>query len=318
MWKLRAGDNGIAQTNHRRHVSWGTTLLSGAVVAGLAAGCASTTKPAGTPTTTTATSSSTVATSPAPTSNTPSTSTTQPSLSTMSFAVYFLRGSYLGVARRTVPATAAVGVAALDALLRGPNSSEQAAGLSSAAPAGSRLLGLSVSSGMAKVDFDSAYAMAGSPSSELQRVAQVVFTLTQFPSVNRVSFEINGATPQEFGNGTVDLRRPLGRSDVLGALPAILVESPAVGDSLHGALQLRGMANVYEAQFRVQLIDGTGRVLVDHPVRASAGSGTWGTFDATFAFTASAKTVSTLRVYDVSMKDGSPIDEIDLHLTVGP
>jgi hypothetical protein len=97
-----------------------------------------------------------------------------------------------------------------------------------------------------------------------------------------------------------------------------LVENPAVGDALQGALHVSGMANVYEAQFRVKLIDGAGRVLVDQPVRASAGTGSWGTFDTTMRFAATSTTMSTLRVYDVSMKDGSPIDEVDLHLPAGP
>ncbi len=48
------------------------------------------------------------------------------------------------------------------------------------------------------------------------------------------------------------------------------------------------------------------------------GSGTWGTFDAAFAINESATTIATLRVYAVSMKGGSPIDEVDLHLAAGP
>jgi hypothetical protein len=248
----------------------------------------------------------------------PPTATTKPAIAATPFAVYFLRGNYLGVARRSVPATNSLGKAAINALLAGPNSSEFAAGLSSAIPTGSRLLGLSVSSGTVTANFNAAFAAAGSPASELQRVAEVVYTLTQFPTVNRVVVKIGGVTPSRFAGGAVDVSRPLGRSDVLGAVPAILVENPAVGDSLHGSVHVSGMANVYEAQFRVQLMDGSGHVLVDQPVHASAGSGVWGTFDATFPFSTTVASTGTLRVFDVSMKDGAPIDEIDLHLPVGP
>jgi germination protein M len=237
---------------------------------------------------------------------------------TTSVALYFLRGSYLGVARRTIAANSAVGSAAISALLSGPTPGEHAAGLSTAVPAGAHLLGLRIADGIAVVNLDSSFATRVRSAGELARVAQVVFTLTQFPTVLRVAFQIDGAAPDPFASGAVSLARPLSRSDVLGALPAILVENPAVGDDLHGSLHLSGMAAVFEAQFRVQVIDGTGKVLLDKPVHAAAGTGTWGTFDVTFPFTASTTTVSTLRVFDLSQKDGMAIDEVDLYLPAGP
>ena len=84
------------------------------------------------------------------------------------------------------------------------------------------------------------------------------------------------------------------------------------------SVHLSGLANVFEAQFDVQLIDGNGKLLLDEPVHATAGSGTWGSFDVTFPFSAPTTPMSTLRVYDISMKDGLPIDEVDLHLPAGP
>ena len=295
------------------------------LLSGVATQCSSAKSPVSSPTTaphtsptTPTTPSSSVPGSPASTSSTSTTSTTQPVPTTTSLAVYFVRGNYLGVAHRSVAYTTSVGGAAVGALLGGPNAAERAEGLSSAVPSGSILLGLTVSAGRATVNLNSAYATAGTPSSELNRIAQVVFTLTQFPTVQTVNFQINGATPMTFASGAVDLTRALGRSDVLGALPAILVENPAVGDVLHGSLHLSGMANVYEAQFRVQLIDGSGHVLVDQPVMATAGTGTWGTFDTTYRFTATTASTATLRVYDLSAKDGTPQNEVDLHLTAGP
>ena len=90
--------------------------------------------------------------------------------------VAFLRGNYLGVARRNLKSTPTVGAAAVNALLAGPSSSEKTAGLSSAVPPGSALVGLSILSGTATANFNSSYATPGSPASELQRVAEVVFT----------------------------------------------------------------------------------------------------------------------------------------------
>ena len=299
-----------------------SVVTAGALALGLSA-CGSTT-PAGRPHAPSSSTSSAASTTSAPATRAPSTTAssattgTAPAAPTTSLLVYFLRGAYLGVARVEVPSTTAVGKASVDALLAGPGDAQRAAGLSSAVPAGARLVGLRISSGTATADFNAAYATAASPASELQRVAEVVFTLTQFPTVSRVLFQVDGVTPAVFGSGAVDLARPLGRHDVLGAVPAILLEHPAVGDALHGSLHLTGIANVFEAQFRAELIDGAGHVLVDGPVHASAGSGTWGGFDTTFRFTVRDTTTGTLKVYARSMKDGSPIDEVDLHLPVGP
>jgi hypothetical protein len=231
-------------------------------------------------------------------------------------ALYFVRGNYLGVAHRAVPVTSPVGSSALAALLTGPSGTDGPAGLSTAVPAGSGLLSLAVDSGTATADFTTAFATPGTPGEELARVAQVVYTLTQFPAVQRVVFEIAGSPPATFASGAVKLTGPLGRLDVLGALPAILLENPAPGDTVQGDLHLTGLAAVYEAQFRVQLVEGVGTVLVDQPVQASAGSGTWGTFDVTFPFTAAVGS-GTVKVYDLSARDGTRQDEVDVPVRLG-
>lgn len=234
------------------------------------------------------------------------------------FSVYFVRNGLLGVSRRNTSHTSGVAKAAMTALVAGIDADEGSAGLTSDVPAGTQLLGLTIASGTATVNLNNAFAVVGTAQDELARVAQVVYTLTQFPTVKTVAFEIGGTTPATFASGAVSLRSALGRSDLLGALPPIFVETPAIGDTLHGSVHLSGLANVFEGQFRTQLVDGNGKVLLDQPVHATAGTGTWGTFEATISFSTSSTTSSTLRVYDESAKDGSPIDEVDLHLTAGP
>ena len=256
------------------------------------------------------------------TSSTTSTSTSGSSTSTpgaaIDFSLYFVRNGLLGVSRRSSLHTSGVARAAMMALVGGTDTSEASAGLTSAIPAGTQLLGLTIASGTATVNLNNAFAAGGTAKDELTRVAQVVFTLTQFPTVKTVAFEIGGTTPATFASGAVSLRSALSRSDLLGALPPIFVETPAIGDTLHGSVHLSGLANVFEGQFRTQLVDGNGKVLLDQPVHATAGTGTWGPFEATFSFSTSSTVSSTLRVYDESAKDGSPIDEVDLHLTAGP
>jgi hypothetical protein len=56
---------------------------------------------------------------------------------------------------------------------------------------------------------------------------------------------------------------------------------------------------VFEAQFRIALLDRKGRVLADRPVLASCGSGCWGRFDVTLSYDVASAQWATLRVWDV-------------------
>ena len=80
------------------------------------------------------------------------------------------------------------------------------------------------------------------------------------------------------------------------------------------------MANVFEATFRVRLLDANGAVLVDRQVMATCGTGCWGTFKVDLAVHGRRKgQYGTLRVYDRSAKDGTPenVTEYPVWLTPG-
>jgi hypothetical protein len=100
----------------------------------------------------------------------------------------------------------------------------------------------------------------------------------------------------------------LGRTDGTGSLPPIFVDQPAWGGDLPSPGRVTGMANVFEAQFRLQVLDSQRHVLAEAPVRASCGTGCWGTFDVTIPYSVAAAQWGTLRVFDSSPKDGAPID----------
>src|SRR5207237_6700516 len=102
--------------------------------------------------------------------------------SSRSFEVWFARRGRLVSELRTHPATTRVATAALDALLAGPTRAERTAGLKTAIPVGTRVLGIAIKRGVATVDLTSVYESgAGSRSLQL-RLGQVVYTLTQFPT----------------------------------------------------------------------------------------------------------------------------------------
>ena len=64
------------------------------------------------------------------------------------------------------------------------------------------------------------------------RLAQVVFTLTQFPTVEGVNFKLDGEPIDVLGGEGIIIDHPMSRADYEDMSPAILVESPTVGDTV--------------------------------------------------------------------------------------
>ncbi|HEU4673140.1 MAG TPA: Gmad2 immunoglobulin-like domain-containing protein [Candidatus Limnocylindrales bacterium] len=97
----------------------------------------------------------------------------------------------------------------------------------------------------------------------------------------------------------------------------MFVDRPAYEAAIGNPARVAGLADVFEATFRVRLIDGAGRTLVDRQAMASCGSGCWGTFDVTLPYSVGAAQWGTLRVYDRSARDGSPenVNEYRVWLT---
>lgn len=208
---------------------------------------------------------------------------------------------------REVPRTPAVGTAAMNALLSGPTTAERAERvITSAVPAGSRLLGLTIENSVATVDLSSEFESGGGSMSISVRLAQVVYTLTQFPTVQFVQFEIEGRPVTVFSSEGLILDGPVGRADYEELLPNIYVDRPAYGAGLGNPARIVGSANVFEAQFLVTLLDGSGATIAETPAMASCGTGCRGTFDITVPYDVPAAGWGTLRVWDGSARDGSP------------
>jgi germination protein M len=238
----------------------------------LAAGCgsnASTSEPPP-PVTTTVTTTVTTA----------GTTTTAPSRKPIALRLYFLApDGKLVAASREVAETRTPGGAALHELLAA------AGGTSTKVP---DELALTISDGRAKL---SGPTLGGAA------LAQVVYTLTSFPTVQSV----NGKT----------------RADVEAFAPPILVEQPSPDATVTSPLHVTGNANTFEATFDYKLEDAAGKVLAKNFVTATSGSGTRGTFDFTVPFTVDAPQDGALRVFELSAEDGSVVHErvIPLHLT---
>src|SRR5690349_5841892 len=151
---------------------------------------AGTSSPASPPASGTASGNASAAASP---SGQPPTATPTPGAAReVGVQAWFSRNGKLFVTQRTVPVATGVGRGALDSVLAGPSAAENAAGVRSQIPAGTTLRSLSISAGIATAGLSSSFESAASPSVLPLRVAQVVYTLTQFPTVTGVRFAIDG------------------------------------------------------------------------------------------------------------------------------
>ncbi|MFJ9535933.1 GerMN domain-containing protein [Streptomyces sp. NPDC101225] len=237
------------------------------------------------------------------------------SVKTVGTAVYFLHGEQVSPVPRavTAPATA---TAAVRALLDGPNGYEARHGRTTAVPSGTRLRSLVIRDHVATVDLSGRYDDGGGSLSLRERLAQVVFTVTRFPSVHKVAFEMDGRPVHHFGGEGIVLDGPVGRADFENVSPAVLVESPLIGDAVRTPVRVRGSANTFEAEFRLKVTDTAGHTAADVQVRATSGTGTRGTFDVTFPYKAARTGPGLLTAYFMSPADGRPVTVDTVPLTV--
>jgi hypothetical protein len=194
--------------------------------------------------------------------------------------VYLLHEGRLVIAHRQV-AGPAVLQGALTALLNGPTAAERAAGLDSAVPAATQLLDAALADGQATVDVTGSYGAGGGSLSMQARVAQVVFTATQFPNVDRVSFRMDGAPVGFLGGEGLDLTAPQTRATTDRSVTgAVLIDTPAPGAVVHSPFTVTGEGDVYEAQFPIEVWSGGRQVGGVAPVSAGAW-GSWAPFEVT-------------------------------------
>jgi hypothetical protein len=222
---------------------------------------------------------------------------------------------------RTVPRSTAVAAAAVRQLLLGPSSVERAATprVRTTIPAGVTLRSVSISSGLATVDLSGRFDDGGGSASMMGRLAQLTYTLTQFPTVTRVNLRLDGRAVTVFSGEGIVLNRPMTRAMFHDDwLPSIWVDRPAYRAALPDPARITGLANVFEATFRIAILDGSRRVLVDRMAMATCGTGCWGRFDVTLRYSVSRAQWGWLRVYNLSAMDGAPEDIRDYPVWLTP
>jgi hypothetical protein len=165
------------------------------------------------------------------------------------------------------------------------------------AVAGAALTALGID---ARVTIDAGTASVELTSATPALVAQIVYTLTQFPTVRRV--DMAGRTG-------------LTRADVSSFEPVILVERPAAGGMVPLTFTVSGTASVFEATLVVELRRGA-TVISKHTVTASEGAPARGTF--ALELRAPSAGPATIAAYAPSAEDGTPQHEQDIDVVVTP
>jgi hypothetical protein len=212
----------------------------------------------------------------------------------------------LFVTERTVPATIGVARAAISSVLAGPSAAEAAAAVRSQIPESTALLGVRISTGgIATVDLSSSFVSSASPSMMPLRIAQVVYTVTQFPSVKGVRFAINGQGVTVLGG--VPVQSPQTRSMGSGYLPAITVQSPSIGEQVSSPVTISGTADVFEATVSVRVLDAAGHEIARTFTTATCGTGCRGAYSDSIEYSVPLTQHGVIEVFESSAQNGQPI-----------
>lgn len=133
--------------------------------------------------------------------------------------VAFARRGRLVLLQRRIPSDLPVPEAMVRTLLQGPTTREADRGIETLIPSTTRLLDLNVVEGIARVDLSGEFQQAASSETLALRVAQIVWTLTEVPSVIGAMFLIDGepVTPVNGRGESVD--RAVTRADYVDLSP---------------------------------------------------------------------------------------------------
>jgi len=237
---------------------------------------------------------------PAPTASRTAIPAASPSpTATITIQLWYTRAGRIVPTRRTRPATLATSRLSLTELAAGPAPAEAAAGLTTAFPAGTAFDIVGITDGVATVSFTAGFYAGGRDAARL-RQAQVVYTLTQFPTVSTVAFQ----SDREARGG------PVGRGAFADLLPAIVVTAPLIGERVASPVTVTGTADVFEGTVSARVLDAAGREISTAFTTATCGSGCRGDYRLTLPYRLPADQDGVVEVYEVEPKDGSRVDVV--------
>jgi len=224
--------------------------------------------------------------------------------------VYFVKftpdDAYLVREERVVPQTDQVAQAAVETLINDEKS---------IFPPGTKVIDISIEKGLATVNFSKEvlYNSNVGSNGEALGIQSLVNTLTEFPNIEKVSFNVEGSAegPARDWWGHIGLYdQPFTRDLSRVNEPAIWVTHPSESQVVGIPLLIKGSARVYEGTVQIRLSDNSGKVLAESTATASEGAPGRGDFETSLKFNLPAEGKGTLEVYWVSPKDGSEQDKV--------
>jgi hypothetical protein len=230
------------------------------------------------------------------------------------FEVWFTYGGSLFVTHRTRPETSSEEAQALDGLFAGPTDEERAAGVGTEIGPDIEWTDLLVDDRVATVTLNDAFMDQETPAIAVARLAQIVYTLTQYDTIDGVLFEVEGMPLTNFGG--YGIPRPQRREDFADQLPWILVEAPGIGHRVSSPVTIAGSADVFEAVVSISILDENGNTIASTFTMATCGTGCRGTYSTDVEFPIETTQPGTIHVYEVSAMDGSEINVVDIPVTL--
>ncbi|HEV2755365.1 MAG TPA: Gmad2 immunoglobulin-like domain-containing protein [Actinomycetota bacterium] len=259
---------------------------------------------------------------PAP-AGSPSASAPAPSPSaapiTRAFRLWLTTEEFVGLTvRRALVTPPQFGTAAVNELLKGPSQIEAASGFGTAIPPGSTLLGLSVEDGVATADLSEEFESGGGSLSVRLRLAQLVYTLTEFPTVRSVDLLIEGRPAATFSSEGIVIDAPLTRDDFEDLVAPIVVETPEAGETVTSPVTVAGTANVFEATVSMRILGPDNEVIAETFATATCGTGCRGTYRKNIPFQVVELTDGVIEVFESSAEDGSPLHVVRVPVVLSP
>jgi spore germination protein GerM len=247
--------------------------------------------------------------------STTSTSAAETDEETIALSAYFLDDAgHVRVGwEREVPGPA-VADALIEDLLAGPTGDDESLGLHTAIPDGTTLNSVTVEDdATGVVDLSAEFGAGGDDASAKGRLAQVVYAMTQFPTVEQVEILVDGEPLTTVGDSSIPVDGALTRVDFQfggpyqGVEDNVLVETPRPGAVIEGpTVDVGGSANTFEGTVYLEAVASDGTVLVPEQfTTATSGSGTPGTFYHPVTFPDGTTGDVVIRAYELSGEDGS-------------
>ncbi len=245
----------------------------------------------------------------------PSTTVSPEPVGTTNLIVYYLKennGMYLVREMHKVRKTFGVARAALNELI---SVEPLSPGAFRILPENTQVLGISIEDGLATIDFSREVlnANAGSVGESLG-IASIVNTLTEFPTISKVMFTVEGKVENaiDWWGHTGLYQQPFSRDLSRVYEPVIWVTVPVEGQVLAGVFTMRGSARIFEAMVSYRLTDINGNMLASGYTMASKGAPERGDFEEVISFAPSSAGAGILEVYETSMKDGSELHKVTI------